>query len=97
MRDYNYFVYIVTNKSKTLYIGVTNNLERRMYEHKHKMFKGFSEKYNINKLIHQEYFNNINEAIAREKQLKGWRREKKIKLINEFNSEWKDLSEGWFE
>lgn len=94
--SYNYFVYILTNKSGTLYIGVTNNLERRIYEHKHKLFKGFTKKYNIDKLIHQEHFNNINDAINREKQLKGWRREKKIKLINQFNPKWKDLGEGWF-
>jgi putative endonuclease len=94
--NHNYFVYILTNKSGTLYIGVTNNLERRIYEHKHKLFKGFTKKYNIDKLIHQEHFYNINDAIIREKQSKGWRREKKIKLINQFNPEWKDLSEGWF-
>jgi putative endonuclease len=96
MRSHNYFVYIATNKGGTLYIGVTNNLERRIYEHKHKILKGFTQKYNINKLIYQECFNNINDAIAREKQLKGWRREKKIKLINSLNPNWEDLSQDWF-
>lgn len=96
MKRHNYFVYIATNKSKTLYIGVTNNLERRMYEHKNKILKGFTQKYNIDKLVYYEHFNNIKEAIAREKQLKGWKREKKIKLINILNNKWKNLSEDWF-
>ena len=90
-----YFVYIMTNKSKTLYTGVTNNLQRRVYEHKEKIFKGFTAKYNITKLVYFEIFNDINSAISREKQIKGWLRKKKTDLIETTNPEWKDLSEEW--
>lgn len=85
----------MTNKSRTLYTGVTSNLQRRVYEHKEKLIPGFTAKYNINKLIYYEIFNDINSAIAREKQLKGWLRKKKIDLIESINPEWKDLSEEW--
>jgi len=88
----NYYVYIITNNRKTLYIGVTNDLERRMYEHKHKLIEGFSKKYNLTKLVYYEIYNNINDAIKREKQLKNWQREWKIKLIENMNPEWRDLS-----
>ncbi len=77
----NYFVYILSNNSKTLYVGVTNDLERRLYEHKNKLIKGFTKKYNLNKLVYYEVSNDINSAIAREKQLKKWHREWKINLI----------------
>jgi putative endonuclease len=88
-----YFVYILTNKSnKVLYIGVSNNLERRMYEHKNKMIDGFTKRYNLTKLIYFEEASDIRSAIEREKQLKNWHRDWKIKLINNFNPEWKDLS-----
>lgn len=90
-----YYVYIMTNKSKTLYTGVTNNLNRRVYEHKNKLLPGFTAKYNITKLVYYEIFNDINQAITREKQIKGWIRKKKIDLIESVNSEWNDLSEGW--
>jgi len=89
----NFYVYIVTNNSRTLYIGVTNNLSRRIYEHKSKFIEGFTKKYNIHKLVYFEVFNNPDEAIRREKQLKGWLRKKKIALIESTNPEWKDLSE----
>ena len=85
----------MSNNSRTLYTGVTNNLQRRVYEHKNKLVKGFTEKYNIKKLVYYEETNDINSAIAREKQIKGWLREKKIKLIDESNPEWKDLSADW--
>lgn len=89
----HYFVYILTNKSnKVLYIGVTNNLECRMYEHKNKLVKGFTEKYNLTKLVYYEVTSDIISAIKREKQLKNWHIDWKIKLINDFNPEWKDLS-----
>ena len=88
-----YFVYILTNKTnKVLYTGVTNNLERRLYEHKNHLVDGFSSKYNTNKLVYYEVSGYIESAIAREKQIKAYRRDKKIALINESNSEWKDLS-----
>jgi len=89
-----YFVYFLTNKTnKVLYIGMTNNLKRRIYEHKNKLLEGFSEKYNLQKLVYYEITNNVNSAIKREKQLKNWHREWKINLINQFNPEWRDLSE----
>jgi putative endonuclease len=88
-----YFVYILTNKfNKVLYIGVTNNLERRMYEHKNKMINGFAKKYNLTKLVYFEETSDVRSAIEREKQLKNWHRDWKIKLINDFNPGWKDLS-----
>ena len=89
-----YYVYIMTNWSnKVLYIGITNNLVRRCYEHKHKIIRGFTEKYNVNKLVYFDTTNDINEAIKREKQLKGWTRSKKINLIESINPMWNDLSE----
>lgn len=89
----NYYIYIVTNKKHgTLYIGITNNLHRRMQEHKNKLFKGFTNKYNLDKLVYYEIHNNINDAITREKQLKYWKRKWKIELIEEKNIGWKDLS-----
>ncbi len=87
-----YYVYIMTNKSKTLYIGITSDLYRRLFEHKQKFVNGFTKKYNINKLVYYEITNDVNAAIVREKQIKRWRREKKIKLIEGFNPEWRDLS-----
>ncbi len=93
-----YYVYFITNISNdVLYVGVTNNLMRRLYEHKNKMIKGFSEKYNCTKLVYFEETDDISAAIMREKQLKKWRREKKDKLIESKNPKWKDLSEGWFD
>ena len=89
----DYYVYILTNDSKTLYVGVTNNLERRIYEHKHKLRDGFTKKYNLTKLVYFEIFNDINDAIKREKQLKNWHRQWKINLIESKNKEWKDLYE----
>lgn len=92
----NYFIYIITNtKYWVLYIWVTNNLERRLYEHKNKIFAGFSSKYNLNKLVYFEEFWEIESAIIREKELKKWRREKKINLIENKNKFWMDLSENW--
>ena len=86
------FVYILTNKNNTtLYIGVTSNLIKRIYEHKNKLVDGFTKKYNLNKLVYFESLDNITAAIEREKQLKNWHRNWKINLITEFNKEWKDL------
>ncbi len=92
-----YYVYIITSKSGTLYTGVTNNLERRIYEHKNKMVKGFSKKYNINRLVFYEETGDIDSAIAREKQIKSWRRSKKLDLVKSMNPTWTDLSENWYE
>ncbi|MDQ3928255.1 MAG: GIY-YIG nuclease family protein [Chloroflexota bacterium] len=91
-----YFVYIMTNRNRTLYVGVTNNLERRVYEHKNKLIKGFTERYNLNELVYYAETEDIREAIAREKQLKGWVRAKKVALIEEDNPLWVDLSADWF-
>ena len=91
-----YFVYILTNKTnKVLYTGVTNNLYRRLYEHKNHLVDGFSSKYNTTKIVYYEVSESIESAIAREKQIKSYRRDKKIALINELNSERKDLSLEW--
>jgi len=90
-----FYVYILTNKSRTLYIGVTNNLEKRIFEHKIKIYQGFTSKYNLDKLVYYEIYNSIKEAIAREKQLKGWLRIKKIDLISKDNPLWNDLSKVW--
>jgi len=87
-----YYVYILANKSNTvLYIGMTNNLVKRIYQHKKKFVKGFSSKYNLNKLVYYEIFNSSEGAIKREKQLKNLVRRKKNMLINQFNPDWKDL------
>jgi len=87
-----YYVYILTNAyNNVLYTGVTNDLERRCFEHKNKMIKGFTYKYNVDKLVYYEQFEHIELAIAREKQIKGYSRIKKRELINKFNSAWIDL------
>lgn len=75
-----------------LYVGVTNNLQRRVWEHKQKLLPGYTEKYNLNKLVYYQEFSDINDAITAEKKIKGWLRIKKNNLINSFNPEWKDLS-----
>ena len=85
-----YYVYIITNKSGSLYIGVTNNLERRMYQHKHKLIPGFTFRYNIDRLVYFEETSDVNESIRREKVLKGWLRKKKIALIESVNPNWDD-------
>lgn len=87
-----YYVYILTNKvNTTLYIGVTNNLIRRIYEHKHKLIPGFSSRYHLVKLVYYEIYEQIENAISRAKQLKNGNRERKINLINSFNPGWKDI------
>lgn len=88
-----YYVYILTNKNcTTLYVGVTNNLERRLYEHKHKLIEGFTSRYNVDVLVYYEITTDSYSAIAREKQIKSWKRAKKNQLISENNPAWKDLS-----
>lgn len=89
------YVYILSNKSKTLYIGVTSDLRRRLYEHKNKLIEGFTKKYNLTKLVYVEHFNNMNDVIRREKQLKNWHRAWKINLIESVNSKWEDLSRNY--
>ena len=96
-RPHAYYVYILTNPSRTFYVGVTNDLERRVWEHKQLSTPGFTQKYNITQLVYFEESPRIDDAIAREKQLKDWRREKKIKLIEAMNPRWLDLSMGWYD
>lgn len=90
-----YYVYILASKSLVLYTGVTNNLERRVGEHKEKRTAGFTSRYNVNRLVYFEDTHDINAAIAREKQIKGWLRQRKIALIESTNPTWRDLSDDW--
>ena len=88
-----YYIYLLTNwNNQVMYVGITNNLERRVYEHKHKLVRGFTEKYNANKLVYFEETSDVYSAISREKEIKKWRREKKNKLVLNMNPQWKDLS-----
>jgi putative endonuclease len=91
-----YFVYVMASKSRTLYTGVTNNLERRVLQHKSKRAPGFTQEYNINRLVYFETFGDVRAAIQREKQIKGWLRAKKVALIIKNNPAWRDLSQGWY-
>ena len=87
-----YYIYILTNwNDKVMYIGVTNNLKRRVYEHKNEIIDGFTKKYHVHKLVYYETTTEVKAALEREKQLKGWRREKKNSLVTDMNPNWKDL------
>lgn len=91
-----YFVYMLTNwNDKVMYIGVTNNLERRLYEHKNELIDGFTKTYHVHKLVYFEETSDVNAALEREKQMKRWRREKKNALVETMNPTWRDLSEDW--
>ena len=92
-----YYVYILSSFSGTLYIGITSNLEKRMVEHKEGLIPGFTKQYSVHRLVHVESYDEVHRAIAREKQLKGWRREKKVALIEQKNPSWKDLAKAWYE
>ncbi len=92
----SYVVYIMSNESKMLYVGVTNDLQKRVFQHKSKLMPGFTQKSNLYKLVYYEVFADIRAAISREKQVKGWLRSKKVALILAKNPQWKDLGEGWF-
>lgn len=93
---YQYYTYVLSNnKNGTLYIGMTNDLERRMFEHKNKLIEGFTKKYELDKLLYFEQFQYVNDAIKREKQLKNWNRQWKIDLIEKDNKDWNDLSSDW--
>ena len=93
---HQYYLYILSNKyNGTLYIGITNDLERRIFEHKNQLVEGFSKKYKLNRLVYFETFQYINDAIRREKNMKKWKRQWKINLIEEANPTWKDLSKDW--
>jgi putative endonuclease len=92
-----YYIYILSNTSRRIYVGVTNNLERRVYQHMHKLISGFTSEYNITRLVYFESTSDVLAAIAREKQIKGWLRSKKLALIDSQNPTWEDLSKGWFD
>ena len=92
-----YYVYIVSSHRGTLYIGVTNDLVRRVHEHRHKLVDGFTKRYNVSKLVYYEVTENIESAIVREKQIKGWLRRKKVALIESGNPYWLDLAKRWDE
>jgi len=93
--EHKYFAYIVCSQSGTLYIGMTNSIYRRALEHKLGEVEGFSSKYHCDRMVYYESFDDVQKAIAREKQLKGWRRSKKIALIESKNPRWEDLAEKW--
>jgi len=91
------YVYLMASASRrALYTGVTVKLRERIYEHEHDLIEGVSSKYKCHRLVYYETFNSVTDAIAREKQIKGWRREKKVKLLESMNPEWKDLAADWF-
>ena len=92
-RGYHFYVYIIASLNKTIYIGVTNNIKRRIHEHKEGLIEGFSKKYDCNFLVYNEHYEQIEDAINREKQLKKWNRSKKVALIERNNPDWEDLSE----
>jgi putative endonuclease len=94
--EHQYYVYLLTNwNNKVMYAGVTSDLKRRLFEHRNKSVKGFTEKYNIHKLVYYEATSDVMSAIAREKEIKKWRREKKNRLVETINPDWKDLSAVW--
>ncbi len=95
MHEHCYYLYIVASRKHTLYIGITSGIEARVAQHRAKRFDGFSAQYNCNRLVWYECYQDVRRAIAREKQLKGWIRSKKIALIEKMNPTWIDLSEGW--
>ncbi len=98
MREYRFYVYIMQSSSRrALYIGMTNNLHKRVFQHKTHCVEGFTDQYNAVRLVYWESFDDVHKAISREKQLKGWRREKKLWLVARFNPGWKDLAAGWYE
>jgi putative endonuclease len=92
---HRYFIYIMTNRSRTLYVGVTSKLEPRTRQHKDGTYKGFTSRYKLDRLVYFEEYSSIHTALARETELKGWTRLKKIALIVSLNPTWKDLSEEW--
>ena len=94
MKDYNFYI-LINWTHKVMDIGMTNNLKRRLYEHKNKLMNGFTKKSNVNKLVYYEHTTDVHTALAREKEIKRWRREKKNNLVMTMNPEWKDLSLEW--
>src|SRR6476659_9161061 len=97
MNEQAYAVYIIASRSHTLYVGITVNLRRRVFQHKWREREGFTQRYNCDRLVWFENYQDVVKAIARETQLKGWRREKKINLIEKVNPAWMDLSRDWYD
>jgi putative endonuclease len=95
MKDYRYYAYIVANTARLLYVGFTNDIEDRVWKHKNKTLECSTNKWKVCRLVHFEKYQDVNEALAREKQLKRWTRSKKIALIEATNPNWKDLAEDW--
>jgi putative endonuclease len=93
--NYRFWVYILTSRTGTLYVGITGYLHRRILQHKIDTIEGFTKKYKVHRLVYYEAFDHAGNAISREKQLKGWRRTKKIALIEKMNPRWQDLAENW--
>jgi putative endonuclease len=93
----DFYVYIMASKSRVLYIGVTNNLEVRVWQHRQPHPNSFTSRYNVHRLVHCETYADPRDAIAREKELKGWVRARKVALIEAANADWRDLSEGWYD
>lgn len=96
MKEHIYYVYIIANATRILYTGMTGKLESRVWEHKNKMIDGFTSHFHVCRLVYFESFDDVRRAIDREKQIKRWRREKKIKLIEMQNPNWHDLSDSWY-
>jgi putative endonuclease len=92
-----YYVYIMNSPTGTLYTGMTSDLKRRVYEHKQKLIEGFTKKYNVTRLAYYEETSDVQTALSREKEIKKWRRSKKIALIKTMNPQWRDLSVGWYD
>ena len=92
-----YYVYIMNSPTGTLYTGMTSDLKRRVYEHKQKLIEGFTKKYNVTRLAYYEETSDVQTALSREKEIKKWRRSKKIALIKTMNPRWRDLSQGWYD
>ncbi|MEQ8524455.1 GIY-YIG nuclease family protein [Gracilimonas sp.] len=92
----SYYVYILSNNSRMLYTGMTNDLQQRVYQHKQKQVSGFTKKYNLYKLVYYAETDDVGYAIRREKEIKGWSRKKKKELIESINPEWRDLAKDWY-
>ena len=97
MKEHRYYVYLMSSRTRVLYCGMTSDIRTRVAQHKHGVFSGFSSDYKCHRLVWFESYQDVGQAIGREKQIKRWRREKKLALIEELNSSWADLSESWFQ
>lgn len=95
-REYRFYVYIMASTSRVIYVGMTNGLEKRVWQHKNDLVEGFTKRYKCHRLVHWESFDDVRKAINREKELKGWRRAKKVALIEKYNPLWDDLAADWY-